>query len=201
MNITIEISNKYLMGKIYKVVDIGYNKCYVGSTCAELSHRMSGHINKYKGFINGKEQKGKVRVYDLFNEYGVENCKIELIEYYPCDTLNELERREGEHIRNNESVNKVVAGRTKQEYYHDKKDKILEFMKNYYKEHQDKLNEYSREYIKEYYPRNKDKLNEYSRNYSKKKTLCGCGKEYLCGNKHHHKISRHHQKWLEENKN
>ena len=54
MNITIEISNKYLKGKIYKVVDIGYNKCYVGSTCAELSHRMSGHINKYKGFVNGK---------------------------------------------------------------------------------------------------------------------------------------------------
>ena len=69
-------------------------------------------------------------IYDLFNEYGVENCKIELLEYFPCDTLQELERREGEHIRNNESVNKVVAGRTKQESYHDKKDKILEFMKN-----------------------------------------------------------------------
>ena len=129
MNITIEISNKYLKGKIYKVVDIGYNKCYVGSTCAELSHRMSGHINKYKGFINGKEQKGKVRVYDLFNEYGVENCKIELIEYYPCDTLQELERREGEHIKNNKSINKIVAGRVRKEYYHDIKDKQSKFIK------------------------------------------------------------------------
>ena len=59
MNITIEISNKYLKGKIYKVVDIGYNKCYVGSTCAELSQRMSSHMTKYKGFVNGKEQKAK----------------------------------------------------------------------------------------------------------------------------------------------
>ena len=200
MNITIEISNKYLKGKIYKVVDIGYNKCYVGSTCAELSHRMSSHMNNYKQFIKGKI-KDKVSIYDLFNGYGVENYKIELIEYYPCDTRFELRLREGEHIKNNECVNTCVAGRTQKEYREDKKDKILEFMKKYYKEHQDKIKERSREYSKEYYPRNKDKLNEYMRNYSKKKTLCGCGKEYSCGNKHHHEKSRHHQKWLEENKN
>ena len=57
MNITIEISNKYLKGKIYKVVDIGYNKCYVGSTCEELSVRMVRHRDKYKQFIKGNEKR------------------------------------------------------------------------------------------------------------------------------------------------
>ena len=130
MNITIEISNKYLMGKIYKVVDIGYNKCYVGSTCAELSHRMSSHMNNYKQFIKGKI-KDKVSIYDLFNEYGVEHCKIELLEYYPCDTGFELRLREGKHIKHNECVNKCIAGRTRKEYFNDIKDKHSEFMTNY----------------------------------------------------------------------
>ena len=100
-----EINIKFQNAKIYKVVDIGYNKCYLGSTCSSLDLRMEKHISKYKQFIKGKI-KDKVSIYDLFNAYGVENCKIELIEYYPCDTRFELRLREGEHIKNNECVNK-----------------------------------------------------------------------------------------------
>ena len=189
-----EINIKFQNAKIYKVVDIGYNKCYIGSTCDTLIKGMTSHRNQYKGFIKGREKK-KVMFYDLFNEYGVENCKIELIEYYKCDTLQELERREGEHIKNNESVNKIVAGRTRKEYYHDIKDKQSEFMKKYYKQNREKIKEIN----KEYYKQHQDTMKEYMRNYANKKTLCGCGKEYQRGNKHHHEKSRHHQKWLEEN--
>ena len=64
-----------------------------------------------------------IRSYDLFNEYGVENCKIELIEYFKCDTLQELRRKEGEYIENTDCVNKLVAGRTYKEYYEDNNDK------------------------------------------------------------------------------
>ena len=193
MNITIEISNKYLKGKIYKVVDIGYNKCYVGSTCAELSHRMSSHMNNYKQFIKGKI-KDKVSIYDLFNEYGVENCKIELLEYYPCDTGFELRLREGKHIKHNECVNKCIAGRTRKEYFNDIKDKHSEFMKKYYKENQEKI----KENCKEYYNQHQDTMKEHMRNYASKKIVCGCGKEYSRGNKNHHEKSSHHHKWLEE---
>ena len=35
--------NRYEHGKIYKIVDNGYNKCYVGSTCESLSQRMARH--------------------------------------------------------------------------------------------------------------------------------------------------------------
>ena len=31
------MENKYQNSKIYKIVDVGYNKCYIGSTVEELS--------------------------------------------------------------------------------------------------------------------------------------------------------------------
>ena len=105
-----DIYNKYQYGKIYQITAIGYNKCYIGSTTEGLSLRMTRHGAGYKRFLNGN--KLFVSSYDLFNEFGVENCKIELIEYYKCNTLQELRKREGEHIKNIESVNKRVAGRT-----------------------------------------------------------------------------------------
>ena len=74
-----EITNKYRNGKIYKITDIGYNKCYIGSTCEELSKRLAHHRGDFKKFLRGVKV-SHTRSYDLFNEYGVENCKIELIE-------------------------------------------------------------------------------------------------------------------------
>ena len=36
-------NNRYQNGKIYKFVDNGYNKCYIGSTIEALSVRMAKH--------------------------------------------------------------------------------------------------------------------------------------------------------------
>ena len=160
-----EITNKYRNGKIYKITDIGYNKCYIGSTCEQLCHRMARHRAHYKKKLNGK-RRHDLSSYDLFNEYGVENCKIELIEYFPCDTVQELRKREGEHIKNTECVNKCVAGRTKQEWREDNRDKIKEQNRKYKEQNRDKINEYKREYranrynIKEYPQANIDKILE-----------------------------------------
>ena len=54
---------------------------------------------------------------------GLKIVKFELIEYFPCDTLQELRKREGEHIKNTECVNKRVEGRTKKKYKQDNKEK------------------------------------------------------------------------------
>ena len=48
-----ENQNKYQNGKIYKIVDIAYNKCYIGSTCEELSMIMARHRAKFKQFLKG----------------------------------------------------------------------------------------------------------------------------------------------------
>ena len=106
--------NKYQNGKIYKIVDIGYNKCYIGSTCESLSQRMARHRQKYKSYLKGASK--LTHSFLLFDEYGEENCKVEWIEDYPCSSKRELEAREGYHQQNTDCVNKVIAGRDKKEY-------------------------------------------------------------------------------------
>ena len=106
--------NRYEKSKIYKVVDLGFNKCYIGSTTEPLSKRMERHRRLYQRY---KETcKVDTRCCSLFDEYGVENCKILLLEDYPCKTKEELLRREGEYIKNNECLNRCIAGRTAKEY-------------------------------------------------------------------------------------
>ena len=109
--------NKYKKGKIYKIVDIGYNKCYIGSTCESLSQRMARHRASYNQFLQGKSN--EARSFEIFDDYGVENCKIELIEEFSCNNKDELRKREGHFIKTTECINKQIAGRTKQEYNQD----------------------------------------------------------------------------------
>jgi hypothetical protein len=182
------MDNKYQNSKIYKVVDVGYHKCYIGSTCEELSQRMARHRQSYKGFLKGLAS--HVRCYDLFDEFGYENCKIELIEHYPCDDRYELRRREGYHIQNNECVNKAIAGRTKKEYTEQTKEKKIDYDKQYRENNKEKKKEHDKEYRlvnaerikekkKEYRMKNKEKIREHDRMYRElnKETLASKQKE------------------------
>ena len=60
----------------------------------------------------------------LFEEFGLENCKIELIENYPCETIDELHRREGYYIHNTDCVIKLVAVRKKPEWIEANKEHL-----------------------------------------------------------------------------
>ena len=64
--------NRYENGKIYKIVDVGYNKCYIGSTCESLSKRMERHRKQYKEYINWIEEKQWINL-----RISVRNDKIE----------------------------------------------------------------------------------------------------------------------------
>ena len=81
--------NRYENGTIYKIADIGYTKFYVGSTCENLSKRIERHITKYTNYKAGKTNR-KISVFEIFDEFGIEDCKIELIENYPCNCKEEL---------------------------------------------------------------------------------------------------------------
>jgi len=107
--------NKYEQGKLYKITDIGYTKCYIGSTCDRLlSQRMARHEEQFKRYSQGKANWSSS--FNLFEEFGIENCKIELIEEYTCENRHQLSKREGFYIQNTNCVNKQIAGRTKAEY-------------------------------------------------------------------------------------
>ena len=140
--------NRYENGKIYKITDVGYNKYYIGSTCESLSKRMTRHREHYQRYIKGTNPK-KISVFELFCEFGIENCKIELIENFPCVSREELFRREGHHIKTSTCVNKVVSGRSKQEWIEDNPEKFKE------QREKDKVS------ALEYYYKNKDEILQY----------------------------------------
>ena len=84
--------NKYEQGKLYKITDIGYTKCYIGSTCDRLlSQRMARHEEQFKRYSQGKANWSSS--FNLFEEFGIENCKIELIEEYTCENRHQLSKR------------------------------------------------------------------------------------------------------------
>jgi hypothetical protein len=76
--------NKYQNGKIYKLTSKQTDNIYVGSTTKPLVQRMSGHKCDYKC------TSVEMLKYD--------DCIIELIEDYPCDSKTELEKREQHYI-------------------------------------------------------------------------------------------------------
>ena len=79
--------------------------CYIGSTIDTLSNRMAGHRSKYNVFMN--EGKGQhYQCFEIFEKYGLDNCKIELVELYPCNSSIELRAREGHHQKSTDCVNK-----------------------------------------------------------------------------------------------
>ncbi len=59
------------------------------------------------------------------------NCKIELVDHFPCNSKEELHQREGEHVRNNECVNKCIPGRGKVECAKDHRAELTAMMRKY----------------------------------------------------------------------
>ena len=216
------MGSKYQNGKIYKIVDVGYNKCYIGSTCEALSQRMARHRGKYTAYL--KSGADHTRSFSLFDEFGVENCKIEMIELYPCISKEELRKREGFYIQNTDCVNKQVAGRTRKQYYEDNKEHCLQQQSEYRKNNQDKvasrLKAYAEAHKKElklykeqyrhnneekiqeqmatYYNNNKERLKQASRERGKQTFVCGCGTIRRIGGKKKHEQTKKHQEWLKQ---
>lgn len=52
---------------------------------------------------------------EVFDKYGEDNCKIELVESCPCDS-QEVEKRRLSLYNQNECVNRCLLGRTRKDY-------------------------------------------------------------------------------------
>ena len=61
-------------------------------------------------------KKSHRQLYQHMTKYGVEHYYIELIENFPCNNIEECRKKEGECIRELGTLNKLIAGRTNQEY-------------------------------------------------------------------------------------
>ena len=144
-----ETKNKYANGKIYKLWSLETNEIYVGSTVQPLHKRLYEHRSK------ARQTPCSRVIYQEMNSLGIDSFSIELIEDYPCKSLNELHRREGHWIRElRATLNKFVAGRTGKEYREENKDKIHTYRKSWVQSNTEKL----KEYRKAYNELNKDNL-------------------------------------------
>lgn len=156
----------YQEGKIYCIRSRDSDDVYIGSTTQPLARRFASHKNTAK---NGSGITSSSIVCSP-------SAYIELIEAFPCDTGEQLKRREGELIASMDCVNKVIAGRTKQEYRDLHREKQKEYMKNYYaenketlavkqKEYADGRKEVKSQYDKEYIARNRDAISQKKKEY------------------------------------
>ena len=98
--------NDYTKSKIYRITDMGYNDLYIGSTTQTLANRLAGFKRMYKNNKYSKEC-DCLNVFDLFDKYGINGCKILLIGGYPCDGKHQLDLREEHQIRTTDCINKL----------------------------------------------------------------------------------------------
>ena len=157
----------YKNGMVYKILNTVNDECYIGSTCQKLSQRLA----KHRSVMNSQNKKNR-RLYEAMRVIGADSFYIELVKEYPCENVEQLRAVEGEYIRTMGTLNHCIAGRGKQQWYEDNKEKVKEKSKNYRIDNLEKVNERVKEYNeknretilqnkREYYSNNKDKRKEY----------------------------------------
>ena len=117
-------------GKIYTIRSYMCDKYYIGSTNHKtLAQRLGKHRGNYKEYL--KDNNNYISSFEILQ---YTDHYIELLEIYPCNTKDELRRREGEIIRQykSEIVNISIAGRTATQYSQENKQVILAKQKQYY---------------------------------------------------------------------
>ena len=135
----------YQKSKIYKLWSPSNNLVYYGSTVQSLSQRLTEHLCNYN---KNKGLSSKIVL-------ECEDYKIELVEDFPCNNRQQLLKKEGEYIKNNECVNKNIAGRTQKEW--NETEHRIQYLKKYY--------EKNKEHINQYYEKNKEDKKEYGKQY------------------------------------
>lgn len=203
----------YSKGKIYYLRSHQTDEIYIGSTTQSLAMRKGGHKGDYKRYLNGTKH-----FMTSFNITKYDDCYIELIEEYACENKQQLDKKEGQYIRDIDCVNKYIAGRTPKEYSIDTKEKSAE----YYQNNKDTIKEQHKKWYennkdqqlekaKERYQNNKDKVKEknvewYQKN---KDTIKGKRTEYYQKNKdkikeknvkNKDKITEYKAEWYQKNK-
>ena len=189
----------YQNGKVYKIYSLSNpDLVYVGSTTQSLSKRLAEHRMKYKQWKRDRHG-SNITSYRIFEE--TDNYRIQLIEFCPCNSREELHRAEGKYIIKMDCINKKVAGRTRREHYQDNKEQ----RKQYLYANREKIAQQRKEYrqtnrqaiahqAKQYYEQNKHTLAQ----KVKVKITCECGSVV---SKHviaRHRRSQKHQRLMNQ---
>ena len=165
------MENKYSRGKVYKVVNNVDDEIYVGSTVLTLSKRLDAHRQGSK--VPARQN---IALYKKMIEIGQHHFSIYLLVDCPCDSREQLLRKEREYVELlKPTLNMTMPGRSDQEG-----------MKLYYQKNKDEL----KARAKEYHENNKD----YILQRNNQKMQCTCGHTYTHGNKSTHLKTAYHKK-------
>ena len=191
----------YSQGKIYMLTSEQTPEIYIGSTKETLEERLTKHKSDYKRWLEGK--------YHYVSSYEIlqyEDCEIKLIQNYPCNTEQELRKKEGEYQIMMDCVNKHIAGRTCKEYHKEyySRPEVKEHRKEYEKKRPCRK-EYRKEYnqrpgIKEHQKKYREKNKEEIKKKASQKIKCICGSEIRKDNMRRHEQSKNHIQYIEEMK-
>ena len=177
----------YSKGKIYKVEGLVGDMCYIGSTTKEyLSQRMDQHRSAYRRWKATGER--NYSVFDIFEAYGFEKCRIVLIELVPCESKDELLKRETHFIKTIECVNRCSSFQSKSE--------LQDYTKQWYVDNKTKHNENSVIYYKAHAEHLKSYQKEYNNTHIKLKTTCECGSTYRKQDHKRHKETAKHINYI-----
>ena len=199
-----------ITGRIYKLTSVETDKVYVGSTEMKLNYRMREHKHSYR-----KYTLSKFPYMTAFEVLKYTNAKIELLFEGEFKYRSEMYKLEGEHIQVENSINKRIEGRTKQEYLESRKDYFKMKKKEYAEANREHLQQKAKEYRQthkeelrqtylNYRQNNQDKVTQRRALYKEKNadiikekqgmvlTCESCGLEYTRSNKSQHYKSKKH---------
>ena len=129
----------YQDGKIYTIRCRTDNALiYVGSTTMTLPRRIAEH--RFASVSNNSR-----KLYQSVNN-NWDNWYIELYEVFPCENKEQLNKREGEIIREIGTLNCEIAGRTRKEWREENTDKIKLIAQRCHQNHREERLELSRQY-------------------------------------------------------
>lgn len=173
----------YQNGKVYKIVNNENNEIYVGSTAIKyLSNRMGQHRSKYRLWKAGKES--KISSCDMFEKCGLENCRVILIENYPCNSKDALRAREDYWIKN--TPNCINTKGAIKDFERKKENESI------YRQGE-KHKTYQREYKKS------SKYKEYEKKHKSQIFNCCCGGRTMIDHKLRHERSSKHKEYIWKN--
>jgi hypothetical protein len=204
-----------MIGRIYRIIHLESNICYIGSTMNELRFRWQEHKDHYKQWLK-KGNQSEIAIYPYFKKHGVDKFKMILIKEYEVVDRNHLQAYEQLYIekfrKNAVNVNSAfsilhlyrIANKEnivckKKDWYEDNKERLIVKARQYRQVNKEKIKKYCEDNKekkskqgKEWYEANKETINE----KRKEKFVCECGGRYIKINKSHHLKSKKHQAYI-----
>lgn len=167
------------IGRIYKVIALQGKEIYVGSTFNTIRDRFKEHKRKY--IVFKKNKCSHYSLFDMFDKYKIDGCKIVLVKEYEVIDRGHLCVYESLWIKKLKAINinlpfgehriQYLRSVYKKKYKDENKDKIKQQRKEYREQNKDKIKRYreeNKDKIKKYREENKEKIKEQRREYRRK---------------------------------